>query len=370
MKHFSYILLTLILSLSLTSCHDQPEYEDTMLGNFDALADIIDRQYCFFADKDIDWNEVTQRYREEITEETNYIELYYICCRMLDELKDGHVNLTSRFSTSYYRQWWSDYDQNFNMRTVEEYYLNTNGDWNWLTTSGIMYNIIKNEIGYMYYPSFSTTISDSSLDYVLAGLAPSRGLIIDIRDNGGGALTNINTLVGRFIDHKITGGYIQHKTGPGHNDFSKPYPIEYEPAENGRVKWLKRPIVVLTNRSCFSAANAFVAVMKTLPNVTIVGAKTGGGGGLPFTSEIPIGWSVRFSACPILDADGNIIENGIEPSPGCDLTFPEEDYANGVDPILEFAIDMLKEYPLPYPTPDDSGEEGNEEDPEEIIPQP
>lgn len=351
-KIFGIILaaVSLLFSLTLTSCHDEPEYKNSIRGNFDALVDILDRHYCFFGDKDIDWMEVSRKYKEQITDETNIYELYFLCARLLDELQDGHVNLTSRFSTSYYRRWWSDYPQDFDMRTIEQYYL----DFNWLTTSGIIYKQIKNEVAYMYYPSFAYTVSETSLDYILAILANSRGLIIDIRDNGGGALTNINTLVGRFINQSITGGYMMHKTGPGHNDFSEPYPMTYDPAEKGRVKW-EGQIVVLTNRSCFSAANNFVSVMKGLPNVTIVGAKTGGGGGLPFTSELPAGWSVRFSACPILDADGNVIENGIDPSPGCEVHASPEELAEGYDAILEFAIDMLKDNPLPYPPEEDEG---------------
>lgn len=342
-KKFLYLLLA-VLGIGLSGCHDEPEYKNTLTGNFDALADIIDSRYCFFADKDIDWQEVTQRYRSQINSETTAIDLFFICAQMLDELRDGHVNLSSRFSTSYYRRWWSDYPQDFNVRTLEEYYL----QFNWLTAGGMMYKQLPGEIAYIYYPSFSSTISETSLDYVLALMANSRGLIIDIRDNGGGALTNVNTLVGRFITEEFTGGYIKHKTGPGHDDFSEPYPVVYEPCAEGHVKWL-RDIVVLTNRSCFSAANNFVSVMKELPNVRIVGAKTGGGGGLPFSSELPIGWSVRFSACPILDAKGNNIENGIDPSPGCEVHCTEEELAQGIDAILDFAIDLLKDNELPFP---------------------
>lgn len=350
MKNIAKYLAFILICVSVTGCHDEPEYKNTLYGNFDALADIIDSRYCFFKDKDINWGEVTQKYREQITPETSVFDLFFLCAQMLDELQDGHVNLSSRFSTSYYRNWWSDYPQDFNMRTLEEYYL----EFNWLTTSGIIYKQLPGEIAYMYYPSFSNLISESSLDYILAILYNSRGLIIDIRDNGGGTLTNINTLVGRFISEKIVGGYIMHKTGPGHNDFSEPYPVEYEPAASGRIKW-DGQIVVLTNRSCFSAANNFVSVMKDLPNVSIVGARTGGGGGMPFSSELPVGWSVRFSACPILDAKGNIIENGIDPSPGCEVHSPDEELAQGKDAILDFAIDMLKNNPLPFP-PDEDGE--------------
>lgn len=354
MKFRFLIILISCLPVFFSSCHDTPDYDNTIYGNFDALADIIDSHYCFFADKDLDWQEITRKYRSAIDSETDMIKLYFICAQMLDELKDGHVNLTSRFSSSYYRKWWSDYPQDFNLRTIEQYYL----DFNWLTTSGIYYKQLRNEVAYLYYPSFSYTISESSLDYILAILYNSRGLIIDIRDNGGGALTNINTLVGRFIKEKFVGGYIMHKTGPGHNDFSEPYPMVYEPAQEGRIMW-DGEIVVLTNRSCFSAANNFVSVMKGLPNVRIVGAKTGGGGGMPFTSEMPIGWSVRFSACPILDADGNVIENGIDPSPGCEVHSPEEELAEGRDAILDFAIDLLKDNPLPIPPEEEDGEQSN-----------
>ncbi|MCH5235279.1 MAG: S41 family peptidase [Muribaculaceae bacterium] len=354
MKKFYLIISLVIFSLSFSSCHDEPDYDNTLLGNFDALADIIDQHYCFLSDKNINWNEVVEKYRALIEPETTVLELFFICAQMLDELEDGHVNLSSRFSASYYRNWWSDYPQDFNLRTIEEYYL----DFNWLTTSGIMYRQIQNEIAYIYYPSFSNTISETSLDYILALMINSRGLIIDIRDNGGGALTNINTLVGRFIDEPFVGGYLMHKTGPGHDDFSEPYPMEYKPAAEGRIKW-NGDIVVLTNRSCFSAANNFVSVMKELPNVRIVGAKTGGGGGMPFTSELPIGWSIRFSACPILDAKGNVIENGIDPSPGCEVHAPEEELAEGKDAILDFAIDLLKDNPLPFPDEEEEGEQNN-----------
>ena len=51
----------------------------------------------------------------------------------------------------------------------------------------------------MYYPDFSSGIGEGNLDNILAYLASCDGLIIDVRDNGGGFLTNVDKLVGRFI---------------------------------------------------------------------------------------------------------------------------------------------------------------------------
>ncbi|MBQ5705225.1 MAG: peptidase S41, partial [Bacteroidaceae bacterium] len=84
-----------------------------------------------------------------------------------------------------------------------------------------------------------------------------------------------------------------------------------------------------------------VMMMRELPHVTIVGDKTGGGSGLPFNSTLPNGWSVRFSASPILDADGNQTEFGIEPDVRVDIT--SEDWDRGVDTIIEEAIKIAKE---------------------------
>ncbi len=82
--------------------------------------------------------------------------------------------------------------------------------------------------------------------------------------------------------------------------------------------------------------------MKTLPNVLIVGARTGGGGGLPFSSELPNGWGIRFSACPISDINDESIEFGIDPSPGCEVHCSEQELAEGKDSILDFALELLK----------------------------
>lgn len=104
--------------------------------------------------------------------------------------------------------------------------------------------------------------------------------------------------------------------------------------------WTK-PVAVLTNRSTFSAANNFVSVMQYLPQVKIVGARTGGGSGMPFSSELPCGWSVRFSACSVLDAKGKTTEFGIDPSPGCEIDLDPVQALDGKDTMLEFAIDLL-----------------------------
>lgn len=332
-----YLILSLLLALIVTSsCHKIEEWDDNPRGNFEALWTIMDEHYCFFSEKDVDWNEVHDRYSVKISDEMTAKELFFVCADMLNELRDGHTNLSSSFNTSYYRAWWSDYPQNFSKRLIEESYFN----FNYRQSSGMMYGFLENNIGYIYYESFSSPVGEGNLDHALNFLSTANGLIIDVRDNGGGSLTNVETFVARFIDRPTLVGYISHKTGPGHNDFSEPYAITYRPAQEGRVRWAK-PIVVLTNRSTFSAANNFASVMKNLPGVTIVGSVTGGGSGVPFSSELPCGWGIRFSACSMLDALGESTEGGITPSEGCAVDLDPMDALSGRDTILEKAIEIL-----------------------------
>lgn len=330
------ILLALLATVALSSCHDVEEWEDNPRGNFEALWTILDEHYCFFEEKGVDWDAVHEKYSKKIGDKMSDEALFTVCSDMIDELKDGHTNLSAPFATSYYRQWWSDYPQNYDERIIQQYYFN----YNYRSLGVVDYGILPQNIGYMHYDSFSTGLGEGNIDYILAHFATCNALIIDVRDNGGGSLSNVEPLVRRFITERTLVGYISHKIGRGHNEFSAPYEIYYEPAEEGRMMWGK-PVVVIANRSTFSAANDFVATMKHLPQVTVVGATTGGGSGMPFSSELPNGWGVRFSAVPMLDAQGVLTEMGVEPTEGCAVDMSPADIINGRDTILDFAIEYL-----------------------------
>lgn len=325
-----------MFGIAFAGCHEVEEWDNNPKGNFEALWTILDEHYCFFKEKSVDWNAVHDKYASKVSDEMTSKELFFVCADMLDELKDGHTNLSSSFNTSYYRKWWSDYPDNYNERLVEQYYLN----FNFLSAAGLDYAILPQNVGYVRYSSFVNPIGEGNLDNVLFYLDPCDALIIDIRNNGGGNMTNVETLVRRFITERILAGYISHKTGPGHDDFSKPYAYYFDPAEKGRIMWGK-PMAVLTSRGTFSAANNFVSIMQYLPNVSIIGSTTGGGSGMPFNSELPNGWGVRFSACSVLDSKGLSTEFGIDPTPGCEVDLDPQAAVNGHDTILDFAVDYL-----------------------------
>lgn len=325
------------LTLTLSSCIDNDVYDDSPQGNFDALWKIIDEQYCFLDYKaeeyGLDWNEVYERYQQDIIPTMSQKDLFYVFDNMLDELRDGHVNLYASFDVARYWDWFEDYPENFS-DSIQRIYLGTD----YHIASGLTYKVLEDNIGYVYCESFSDAIGNGNLTDMLVELELCKGLIIDVRNNSGGQLTTSTKLASRFTNEKILTGYIRHKTGTGHSDFSDPYPIYLEPY-NG-VRWQK-PVVVLTNRRSYSATNYFVNEMNQLSQVTIVGDITGGGSGLPFSSELPNGWSIRFSASPMFDPEMNHLEFGITPDEKVDMT--SEDMQKGVDTIIEKAREILNQ---------------------------
>lgn len=327
---FTRLMLLLLLPWLGGSCIREEDFDNTPEGNFEALWKIIDEQYCFLDYKQIDWDEIHDRYRPLITPDMSSDGLFEVLGNMLAELKDGHVNLYSAHNTARYWNWYLDYPRNYNEALVEKYLGR-----DYRIAGGIKYTILEDNIGYANYNDFSIGIGEGNLDEILLYLASCNGLILDVRNNGGGNLSYSSRLAARFTNEKVLTGYIQHKTGKGHSDFSDPEPVYLEPSNS--IRWQKK-VIVLTNRHSYSATNDFVNSMHVLPGVTLLGDKTGGGSGLPFSSELPNGWGVRFSASPQLDANMQHIEFGIDPDIRMDMDEDEKD----VDTLIEKARELLK----------------------------
>ncbi|HRG03701.1 MAG: S41 family peptidase [Paludibacteraceae bacterium] len=334
-KLFRYILLLPALISVLQACMKEPDIQpNTNKGNLDALWQIIDRRYCYLDYKNINWDSIYTEYAVRLDTVTNKYGLFDLLGEMLLNLKDGHVNLYSEFDRSRYWKWYTDYPENFNSSLI---YTNRYLGNNYRIAGGIRYRKIAGDrIGYMYYSSFSNSFSDANIRSVFEVFAGCKGLIIDVRGNGGGLVSNAALLASYFFDEKKLTSYISHKTGNGHSDFSEPTAVYTEPHK--KIKW-ERPVVILTNRMSYSATNEFVCRMKYAPKATIAGDKTGGGGGLPLSSELPNGWMVRFSASPMYDAGMINTEWGIDPDVKVNLS--KQDEANGYDTIIEKAVSLI-----------------------------
>ena len=331
-KNIHIIGLWVAIMLLGSCTHRFADVDTSPAANFEALWKIIDEKYCLFDDKTANWDSVYSAYHQrfdtmKIVKYEDYYRLFDGLEEMLNELEDGHVNLYSPFDISVCSKWYEGYPQNFDSEILSKYYLK-----DYRRANGLNYSRIDGDsIGYVYYGSFSDGFSLTNWLALLNYFAKCRGIVLDVRNNGGGSMENAYRLAAPFFTKDTVVGYWQHKSGPGHEEFS-----EYEPMiMNESMGIWRRPVVVLCNRRSYSAANFFVSMMRYADNCLILGGKSGGGGGMPMSYELPNGWMVRFSSVKMYDRDMQSIEGGVRPH------LLVNQHSEDKDDLIEEAVDLI-----------------------------
>ena len=330
MKKYYYII-SLLGVFAFSSCEKilmEKELSDDATNNFEVLSKIISEKYSYITLKDINWDSIVSANRVKITNDMNVLEEFQVYDDMLYTLKDGHVNLISGFNKSRNWDWYLDRPSNFDWNIIEREYL---GD-NYFISGGLKHTTLdEDKYGYVYYGSFSYSVS--YIEFVKAYLKSKKvtGMIIDVRNNGGGYLKYAKDFANAFTDKERLGYKEYYKTGVNKDDFSKATNHMIKPEGE---KWDK-PIVIITNRKCYSSTSFFVTMMKELPNVTVLGDDTGGGAGLPVDYTLPNGWYLRFSTTRATNALGEDFELGVKADEYLDL---DKDLAlTGKDNLIERA---------------------------------
>ena len=327
MKHLTKLLAALGLLLSLTCCTTESEYTADPYANYDRLWEILDRGYCYFDLKlpqGTTWRDLYHKHRRDLRPKMTTDSLFLVIIQRLVGQPASDMVVIAEIALD------------------ERLIIGAGAFASPLPVAPVVEGVRRAEpIGYIRVASFSSAISSSNVNAVLNRLKACNGLILDLRNNGGGQVTTSDMLAQHFIRERKLVGYISHKTGPAHDAFSRRTPFYLDTLQAGTI-WLK-PVVVLVNQGVYSAANDFTLRMKGLPQVKIVGVKTGGGGGLPMSSELPNGWAVRFSSSRTYDADGADIEQCITP----DVVLKDE-IARGaeVDPYIEASASLLTRWIL------------------------
>ena len=309
------------------------DISNTPLHCFDMMSSAVDTHYSLFAEKKVNWEKLTKMYRTRVYDSMTQDSLFVVMSGLLARLNDGHVNLFSSTDKSRNWHWKEDFADNYNEAFVQRQYLKSN----FKITGPFYHNFLRDSVGYITYRSFAANFTTEELDYILQRYRNSPALIIDIRDNGGGALQNALTLMLPFsTKSKTLLGYSYRKSGPLRTDFSKGKAFELPPARKNKT--FQKPVFVLINRGTYSAANYYAAFMSVLPNVTLVGDRTGGGGGIPISFDLPNGWQYRMSASYTTLPNGTSIESGV--APDVEVATNASDELIFKDKIIERALEL------------------------------
>ena len=326
------VLIFAALAFIFTAC-DKALLEDDLastnpMENFEYLWTECDEKYSYFDVKNIDWNAVREEYSAKIFEDMTEDSLFNVLGDMISELRDDHTNLVSFFNVSSFGVQYLGQD-NFDWRILVDNYLGQD----FYRSGPFSHDFLDNgEIGYIRFPAFTGTVDNENLDFILERYKDTKGLILDLRENGGGAVTDVFNLLGRLVDEETIVYYSRIKNGPAHDDFSEPEPAKAKPYDG--IRYTKK-VAVLVDRGTYSAGSFTSLATKALPNVVLIGDTTGGGLGLPNGGQLPNGWTYRFSITQALDLNLNPeFENGVPPD--ISVLFDWNDFTT--DEILERAI--------------------------------
>lgn len=344
-------IIIVIAGIFATSCINDEyiqEVNNDFKANYEAFWKLFNDNYCYLGDnygytKNVDWQKVYEEMMPQVEAATTEVELLEIMGKSIDYLKDGHIWIDTKFKhrgcyTFYYDEHGVKYPENYISGIIDTKYL----DYAFKSRNGHRYGTITRgdkKFFYLHHADFTKNLNDEDLEMFKPLIEESDGFIYDIRTNpGGNSQLSIN-IAGRFINEKTLIGYDVVKSGKGYNDMSEPIALYIVPV-NKNKNWADIKTMVLINRDVYSTANMFACIMKQVPNATLVGGITGGGGALPCTYYLPNGWAVTMSAQRMtLDVNKVHIERGIEPD--INVTITEEDINNKVDSILERAIEEL-----------------------------
>jgi len=325
----------LLILAALAGCSDLivtgPEREDNV-ADFESAWQIVRSVYPYFQFKHINWDSVHTLYRPR-AESARGDEIDGVLFDMLKELKDGHVRLQTRggASVATYHPPRAERDRYaYSPLVVRNYFdreLRLAGD------QTIEYGILAGNIGYIYVATLRREEPVAAgFDEALSSVSETRGLIIDVRHNGGGSDDNSFAIISRLISSPMD---------------MLPYPLPGGGLQQGSLIFPRgpfqftQPVLLLIDGVCFSSCEDFAEMMKHVPTVTALGDTTAGGSGAPALFALPSGRGINVSTKDFRRYDGQPIEwNGVPPDILVRQT--EEDIRQGRDRQLEHAIGLLR----------------------------
>ena len=267
------------------------------------LARHMDRYYSFFETKKVDWAKLVASHRERIASAPDEAGFVGALKDLLAELRDPHVSI--RASDGKVVHTWTERPAaNYDFQAVLGSVTKAR------RIDRHLVGLIGDDIGYAAITSLLEPM-DLALEKALLEFFDRKGIVLDLRANGGGAETAGLAIAARFADRPRMYALRRRRNGPAHGDFGPARESWLRPAGE---KPFSGPVVVLIGPHCISSGEGFVQMLRVLPNVRTVGLATRGGSGNPAQVDLPNGVGVAFSRWVNFLPDGTPTEGrGIPP---------------------------------------------------------
>ncbi|HEY9787906.1 MAG TPA: S41 family peptidase [Candidatus Obscuribacterales bacterium] len=180
--------------------------------------------------------------------------------------------------------------------------------------------ILPGNIGYIRLDSFISSKANQEMRDALKKLHNADGLIIDLRNNPGGLLSNAIEIANMFLDHGVIVSTID----------SEGYKIPTNAAHNPISR---QPMVVLINQGSASASEILSGALRDNDRAKLVGQKTFGKGLVQAIQRLDDGSGINVTIARYLTPnDVDIHKLGISPDKDCEVALKDDDYTKGKGP--------------------------------------
>jgi len=336
------LLLPLLMAACLFSPQTpfEPEYS---IESFQIAWEQHEALYPLFIYKGIDWVEICREFYPMAAEADNQEELLLVLSDMIAVLEDPALFIFSMEGDTlfpYTRQ----LSSNVNMDVLMENYLQPNAyagnvqGFGWCDPAVFPYAYFNS------FPTITDTLGVQAYDAFIEQCVALRlpAVILDIRMNPSGApggFSNFDQLVmSRLVTKAKVSAVYRVRTGPEYDQYQDWHPW-IQPAGSNQYDGT---IYLLTGGGCTQAAEDMAVNLSYFTNVTLIGDTTAGSITVTQTVILPgePQWLLKIGTGTVLSHDFQWIE-GVGIAPDYYVEATEADFTSGVDPVLEFAMNML-----------------------------
>jgi carboxyl-terminal processing protease len=216
------------------------------------------------------------------------------------------------------------------------------------------YSLIDGETAMLTVHTFDTTYDADRVETLVAKAADKKNLILDLRDNGGGAVVNLQHLLGlllpadtpfgTFISRRVVERY-EKETGDKSDDIYKIAdwtPQKLKTPRRTDTPPFKGRITVLINGGSGSASEMAAAALRDVAGAMIVGKKSAGAVLVSVIVPATNGFMLQYPLSDYVTIKGQRLEgSGVKPD--IEVTEPKP-YRLPMEPdvTLEKAIDAIR----------------------------
>ena len=301
--------------------------------SLDELMSALSESYSYYDRTGTDWPARAKALRANIIASPSTFAWVERVAELLKPAQDPHlwINFGGRTTGTHI----SKYTPNFNIKGVEHAVGKLTRH-----NQAALSAKLDGGIFYLLIPSWSDQLKKQieEIDDILKVHKDGKGIILDVRPNGGGDESLAREVAAWFVEGTHTYSKNATRDPSAKGGFGPIYDRKIK--GNRSSKRYTGPVALLIGPANMSSNESFIMMMKQSKHVTVIGGQTSGSSGNPKPRLLENKVEVFIPSWKDILPDGTLLEgNGIKPD--VEIIADAKAFETG-DPIIERAIETLR----------------------------